>query len=51
MFRPDERGRIWATVTIPKLPGEGYGGVWLTREPNDADPRWTRDWVFRARLT
>lgn len=50
-FRPDAQGRIWALVSLPQLPGEGYRGVWLTREPDDGNPAWTSDWVFKARLT
>ncbi len=49
-FRPDADGRLWVVVSLPSLPRGDYGGVWLTREPDDGDPRWTRDWVFRAQL-
>ena len=50
-FRPDAEGRLWTVVSVPDMPGDGYGGVWLTREPDDGNPGWTRDWVFKARLT
>jgi anti-sigma-K factor RskA len=50
-FRPDADGRLWTVVSLPEIDEDGYGGVWLTREPDDGDPRWTRDWVFKARLT
>lgn len=42
-------GTLDATVPMPALES-GYKGVWLTAEPDDHDPAWSKNWVFKARF-
>jgi anti-sigma-K factor RskA len=40
---------IDASIPVPALES-GYKGVWLTAEPDDHDPAWSKNWVVKARF-
>jgi anti-sigma-K factor RskA len=42
-------GTVSATVPVPALEA-GYKGVWLTAEPDDHNPAWSKAWVVKARF-
>jgi hypothetical protein len=42
-------GTVSATVPVPALE-TGYKGVWLTAEPDDHNPAWSKAWVVKARF-
>jgi anti-sigma-K factor RskA len=42
-------GTLETTLPLPSLES-GYKGVWLTAEPDDHTPAWSRNWVFKARF-
>ncbi len=48
-FRPDSQGRIDTTVQVPNL-GPAWQGIWLTHEPGNGRPGWSKDWVLAGRL-
>jgi anti-sigma-K factor RskA len=49
IFRPDAKGNIDATVSIPNL-GPHWRGLWLTDEPGTGRPGWSPEWVVAGRL-
>jgi anti-sigma-K factor RskA len=49
IFRPDSKGSIDATITVPNL-GPNWRGVWLTHEQGKGTPGWSHDWVVAGRL-
>jgi anti-sigma-K factor RskA len=49
IFRPDAKGSIDATITVPNL-GPNWRGIWLTHEPGKGAPGWSHDWVVAGRL-
>jgi anti-sigma-K factor RskA len=49
IYRPDAKGSIDATVSIPNL-GPHWRGIWLTEEPGTGKPGWSHEWVVAGRL-
>jgi anti-sigma-K factor RskA len=49
IYRPDANGSIDTTVDVPNL-GPAWQGIWLTHEPGNGRPGWSKDWVLAGRL-
>jgi anti-sigma-K factor RskA len=49
IFRPDAKGSIDATISIPNL-GPHWRGIWLTHEQGKGTPGWSHEWVVAGRL-
>ena len=49
IFRPDAKGSIDTTVSIPNL-GPALARALATHEPGTGRPGWSHDWVVAGRL-
>jgi len=36
-------------VRVPEI--AAYKGLWMTAEPDDDNPAWSRTWIFKARFS